>query len=121
MLDVLAAPVCMVYGKEDPWIVPLWAQRLKRRVPQADYFELSPAGHCPHHEAPGAVNSVVARWVGDMEAGGRLCLQVGDSWRERCPITGRDVSVSILNGDPKTVLERIDAAFYRLVYGDGAV
>ena len=23
-------PVALVYGKEDPWVVPLWGQRLKR-------------------------------------------------------------------------------------------
>ena len=35
-------PVALVYGKEDPWVVPLWGQRLKRALPHADYYELSP-------------------------------------------------------------------------------
>lgn len=45
-------PMCMIYGKEDPWVVPFWGQRAKQRNPDAVYYELSPAGHCPHHEAP---------------------------------------------------------------------
>lgn len=45
-------PMCMIYGKEDPWVVPFWGQRAKQRNPDAIYYELSPAGHCPHHEAP---------------------------------------------------------------------
>ncbi|KAG0616962.1 hypothetical protein M758_5G155500 [Ceratodon purpureus] len=45
-------PMCLIYGKEDPWVVPFWGQRAKQRNPDAVYYELSPAGHCPHHEAP---------------------------------------------------------------------
>lgn len=33
-------PSCLVYGREDPWVVPLWGQRLKRLVPHAAYFEV---------------------------------------------------------------------------------
>ena len=40
-----------------------WARRLKRRVPAVDYFSLSPAGHCPHHEVPNAVNTVLREWI----------------------------------------------------------
>jgi len=66
--DMLAAvgrchPVCLVYGKEDPWIVPYWGQRAKRVLPHAPYFELSPTGHCPHHESPLAVNSIMESWT----------------------------------------------------------
>lgn len=35
----------LLYGKEDPWVRPLWGQRLKRRLPEAMYLELSPAGY----------------------------------------------------------------------------
>jgi len=34
----------MTSGRDDPWVVPLWGQRLKRKVPSAVYLELSPAG-----------------------------------------------------------------------------
>jgi hypothetical protein len=32
--------------------VPFWGQQVKQHVPDAVYYELSPVGHCPHHEAP---------------------------------------------------------------------
>jgi pimeloyl-ACP methyl ester carboxylesterase len=67
MLVHVKTPICMVYGKDDPWVVPYWAQRLKRVRPEAVYFELTPSGHCPHHEAPVAVNTVIKQWVDVME------------------------------------------------------
>eukprot|EP00965_Chrysotila_dentata_P238746 6202690-Pleurochrysis_carterae.AAC.5 len=30
---------------------------------RVDHVELSPAGHCPHHEVPHAVNAVLSRWI----------------------------------------------------------
>jgi hypothetical protein len=56
-------------GREDPWVAPLYGHRAKRLLPSAVYFELSPAGHCPHHEAPTAVNSIIATFVAAVEAG----------------------------------------------------
>ena len=43
-LALVKAPVLMLYGRDDPWVVPLWGQRLKKKVPRAVYLELSPAG-----------------------------------------------------------------------------
>jgi len=37
-------PMIMTSGRDDPWVVPLWGQCLKRKVPSAVYLELSPAG-----------------------------------------------------------------------------
>ena len=51
--------VALCYGREDPWVVPLWGQRLKRVIKNATYYELSPSGHCPNDETPEAVNAVV--------------------------------------------------------------
>ena len=56
-------PVALTYGKEDPWIVPVWGYRAKRSLPLAKYWEISPAGHCPHHEAPEAVNYLLTEWI----------------------------------------------------------
>jgi hypothetical protein len=50
-------------GENDPWVRSWWARRLKRRVPTADYFAISPAGHCPHHEAPNTVNHLIRAWI----------------------------------------------------------
>jgi hypothetical protein len=50
-------------GAQDPWVRSFWARRLKRRVPSVTYYSLSPAGHCPHHEVPAAVNTILLEWV----------------------------------------------------------
>ena len=64
MLDRLSCPVSLVYGRDDPWVVPLWGQRAMRRLPPTTtYYELTPAGHCPHHERPDTVNTLIAGWV----------------------------------------------------------
>lgn len=55
--------VGMRAGAQDPWVKGFWARRLKRRVPALRYFSIDPAGHCPHHEAPETVNSLLAEWV----------------------------------------------------------
>ncbi|CAM9500779.1 unnamed protein product [Chrysoparadoxa australica] len=62
MLDRLDCPVLMCYGRDDPWVTPFWGKRIKRRLPDATYLELA-AGHCPHHEHPKAVNTLVKAWV----------------------------------------------------------
>jgi len=41
-----------MYGKEDPWVGPLWGFQVKKQVPDAPYYQISPAGHCPHDEVP---------------------------------------------------------------------
>ncbi|CAK9201361.1 unnamed protein product [Sphagnum troendelagicum] len=56
-------PLCLIYGREDPWVVPFWGQQVKQHVPDAVYYELSPVGHCPHHEAPEVVNFLIRKWV----------------------------------------------------------
>ncbi|XP_022636988.1 pheophytinase, chloroplastic isoform X2 [Vigna radiata var. radiata] len=45
-------PICLMYGKEDPWVGPLWGFQVQRQVPDAPYYQISPAGHCPHDEVP---------------------------------------------------------------------
>jgi pimeloyl-ACP methyl ester carboxylesterase len=53
-------PVLLAYGREDPWVVPLWGMRLQRQLAtQAFYYELTPVGHCPQDEAPQAVAFLV--------------------------------------------------------------
>jgi hypothetical protein len=43
-------------------------QRLKARVPSAVYLEMSPAGHCPHHEVPNTVTTLMVKWISTGEA-----------------------------------------------------
>lgn len=42
MVEAMQCPVCMIYGREDPWVVPLWGQRLKRILANAVYLEAKP-------------------------------------------------------------------------------
>ena len=56
------------YGREDPWVQPAYGQAIAgprgvRGGGDALYVELSPAGHCPHHEAPVATNALLGRWA----------------------------------------------------------
>ena len=50
LLQAVRAPIALLYGKQDPFIWPLFGQRVKAYCPKATYYEISPSGHCPHHE-----------------------------------------------------------------------
>ena len=67
MIKDINVPMCLLYGKDDPWIVPHWAQQIKNTKPSVEYFELSPSGHCPHHETPTAVNAMIKLWIDSKE------------------------------------------------------
>ena len=102
MLTRLAAsdiPIALVYGKEDPWVVPLWGQRLKRAVSRADYYEISPGGHCPAHECPASTNSIIDQWTTYCEAG---CVGAP-------PSGSSDGSGRLIQGNPRNIFEKIDA------------
>ena len=139
-LERLDCPVLLCYGASDPWVVPLWGQRFKRAVPHAAYYELAPVGHCPHHEAPNAVNALVADWVAAAEArlqrlmgggagegsggegdgsgsggGGADPLLVDGPLRvgesrRHTERSGAEVVVAHVTGAPRNVFERADAA-----------
>ncbi|KAK4748945.1 hypothetical protein SAY87_015531 [Trapa incisa] len=71
-------PVCLVYGKEDPWVTPIWGLLVKRRIPDAPYYEISPAGHCPHDEVPEVVNYLLRGWIKSLETEGLIPLPLLD-------------------------------------------
>eukprot|EP00438_Fugacium_kawagutii_P007962 Skav221207 [mRNA] locus=scaffold2467:115842:116303:- [translate_table: standard] len=91
-------PTLLLYGREDPWIVPYWAARAFKRAPSADYLQLSPSGHCPHFETPATVNECLLRWLRqkfpreeeDHEA---LPVSIGDSFIV-CEEDARKISVT---------------------------
>ena len=103
MLAALAAnddiPIALVYGKEDPWVVPLWGQRFKRAVPRADYYEISPGGHCPAHECPAQTNSIIHLWTTYCDDG-----RIGPP-----PSGSADGLGKLIPGKPRNVFEKIDA------------
>lgn len=95
--------------------MPLWGQRLKRAVPSATYLEVSPAGHCPHHEAPCAVNRAIESSIEALEAQQAHPLPVGQSWQVS-EADGRALTITHLDGRPRnTPFEYIDLAVWRLL------
>ena len=106
--EVGRVPVGLMYGREDPWVVPLWGQRAKRALGDevCDYYELSPAGHCPHHEAPAAVNSLMGDWIRAVAEG--VPRPKGKSTHPSHVSGGRDVEVTLLDGSPRNVFEHTD-------------
>jgi len=106
-LGALRCPVLLLYGKEDPWVVPLWGQRAHRVLSQTnadvEYLELSPAGHCPHHEAPAAVNAALTGWLARQSGvAGSVELSSGET-------SVRDgVSITKVDGSPRNAFEWFD-------------
>jgi len=102
-LAKISHPVCLIYGKEDPWVVPLWGQKIKRQIPTAEYFEVSPCGHCPHHEAPDTVNYLLQQFIQRIETGSNLEHAEGIVFQER--ITGQNITAKLVNGSPRNFFE----------------
>ncbi|XP_010279530.1 PREDICTED: pheophytinase, chloroplastic-like [Nelumbo nucifera] len=67
-------PICLMYGKEDPWVKPVWGRQVKRQLPEAPYYEISPAGHCPHDEVPEVVNYLLRGWIRNLDSQGSIAL-----------------------------------------------
>ncbi|XP_010269706.1 PREDICTED: pheophytinase, chloroplastic-like [Nelumbo nucifera] len=67
-------PICLMYGKEDPWVMPVWGHQVKRQLPEAPYYEISPAGHCPHDEVPEVVNYLLRGWIRNLDSQGSVTL-----------------------------------------------
>lgn len=40
MIDRVEVPLALIYGKEDPWVVPLWGHRIKRQRPETLYYQV---------------------------------------------------------------------------------
>ncbi|KAK9128787.1 hypothetical protein Syun_017584 [Stephania yunnanensis] len=72
-------PICLMYGKEDPWVRPVWGRMVKKQVPETLYYEISPAGHCPHDEVPEVVNYLLRGWIKNLESQGSEALPLLDA------------------------------------------
>lgn len=105
-------PVGLFYGKEDPWVSPMWGQRAFRRCDRdVPYYEMSPSGHCPHHETPAATNLALCDWLQNQldsaaaEDGEPLEPLFGN---EICVLEadGRQVCVNKVDGEPRNRVER---------------
>ncbi|XP_072975815.1 pheophytinase, chloroplastic [Typha angustifolia] len=72
--QIQGVPICLVYGREDPWVRPIWGLKVKQQLPEAPYYEISPAGHCPHDEVPEVVNFLLRGWIKNLESQGAHAL-----------------------------------------------
>jgi len=84
-LGELPADVLLLFGSADSWCTPAVAKRMHATLadrrggvdddgddddgsdgisPAERYVSVENAGHCPNHEAPAAVASVLLRWIG---------------------------------------------------------
>ena len=99
--------VGLVYGREDPWVVPLWGQRLKRVIKNAKYYELSPVGHCPNDEAPEAVNLVIESLVMDWSFNDSDDDALKAS-SVPLPKSIQGVSIELVDGSPRNAFEKMD-------------
>lgn len=67
----MSCDVLLVFGKDDPWCTPAFAKKMLDALTQRNssgaccrYVQLDNVGHCPNHEAPKAVGSIVSAWLG---------------------------------------------------------
>ncbi|KAK7312117.1 hypothetical protein VNO77_35722 [Canavalia gladiata] len=97
-------PICLMYGKEDPWVKPFWGQQVKRQVPEAPYYQVSPAGHCPHDEAPEVINFLPRGWIRNLESQGCISLPLVDDVDSIEHSNGRELEF-IRDGSRKTAVQ----------------
>ncbi|XVF33684.1 hypothetical protein REPUB_Repub17cG0189400 [Reevesia pubescens] len=108
-------PICLIYGKEDPWVKPVWGLQVKKQVPEAPYYEISPAGHCPHDEVPEVVNYLLSGWIKNLESQGLVALPLLDDMKMdsiQNSIT-KDLEF-VREGSNKTVLVRFFGSRFSL-------
>jgi pimeloyl-ACP methyl ester carboxylesterase len=60
----LTAPTLVVWGKSDKLIPPVYADRFKALIPQAELVQIAEAGHMVPYEQPEAFVSAVTRFLG---------------------------------------------------------
>mmetsp|Transcript_37233 Transcript_37233/g.107519 ORF Transcript_37233/g.107519 Transcript_37233/m.107519 type:complete len:340 (+) Transcript_37233:97-1116(+) len=62
LLENLECPLLLCWGEYDPWIRPQAADKVQAIYPAAQRVSID-AGHCPHDEAPEAVNQAIRNFV----------------------------------------------------------
>lgn len=76
---VSGVPICLMYGREDPWVRPIWGLKVKQQLPEVPYYEITPAGHCPHDEVPEVVNYLLRGWIRNLDSQGSVSLPLVES------------------------------------------
>ncbi|CAJ1934189.1 unnamed protein product [Sphenostylis stenocarpa] len=110
-------PICLMYGKEDPWVKPLWGLQVKGKVAEAPYYQISPAGHCPHDEIPEVINFLLRGWIRNVESQGSIslpllddlvCLKEANVWElEFCREGSRKSAMVRFFGSRISLLDRL--------------
>lgn len=62
LLENMECPLLLCWGENDPWIRPQAADKVQALYPKAQRVSID-AGHCPHDEAPEAVNQAIRAFV----------------------------------------------------------
>ncbi|CAM9481957.1 unnamed protein product [Ectocarpus sp. 4 AP-2014] len=121
MIDRIQVPMALIYGKEDPWVVPLWGHRIKRQRPETLYYEVSPSGHSPHHETPKTVNALLDDWLEYASAGGSPPLSRDGEVLEMQEETGTRVRATLVpDAKPRGPVEWLDTAVWSFTGGGDA-
>jgi len=110
LLQLCGCDALLLYGADDPWCSPPFgraaARALKRRAcageRRTELVLLSPAGHCPHHEAPEAANAILSRWVK-----GQPPLASADATTEAFGRVSAQRAQSVGELEPQTPWERL--------------
>ncbi|KAG7945786.1 hypothetical protein I3843_14G006500 [Carya illinoinensis] len=106
-------PICLMYGKEDPWVRPFWGLQVKRQVPEVPYYQISPAGHCPHDEVPEVVNYLLRGWIKNLETQGSVSLPLLDDRENALCNIDRDLEF-VRDGSRKSVRVRFVGSKFSL-------
>ncbi|CAN0015657.1 unnamed protein product [Pylaiella littoralis] len=122
MIDRVEVPMALMYGKDDPWVVPLWGHRIKRQRPETLYYEISPSGHSPHHETPNTVNALLAGWLEYASgSGGSPPLSKEGEVLEMTEATGARVRATLVpDAKPRGPVEWLDSAVWSATGGGGS-
>lgn len=62
LLEKVEVPILLCWGEYDPWIRPEAADKIQKLKPDAIRVSIE-AGHCPHDEAPEAVNAAIRNFM----------------------------------------------------------
>ena len=82
---------------------PLARKNCSSSVNSDDSVQVSPAGHCPHAEAPAAVSEAMQMWISAAECSCPLPLEIGDT--RQLGSSG----LQLMSGRPRNIFERLDA------------
>lgn len=66
LLEELDCPLLLCWGEDDPWIRPAAADKIQALYPKSKRVSID-AGHCPHDEAPEAVNAAISNFVLELQ------------------------------------------------------